>query len=163
MCLQLLLYTSMMKLNAYLSYVPSILALLVMGKLFFQYDIQASVWCDYLIGIWTQYLMFDAKESIELNKIYKINAIFNYSNSNTIQRWLPSSDGFIFHVLWIWFAVKMVCFAWKIGNLRYLLSKNDCKVVLILNFTHCISIFWCGYHHLKLWLHYNVYLDKLIR
>lgn len=77
MCLQLLVYTSMMKLNAYLSYVPSILALLVMGKLFFQYDIQASVWCDYLIGIWTQYLMFDAKESIKLNKIYKINAIFN--------------------------------------------------------------------------------------
>lgn len=69
-----------------LMYLDSILALLVMGKLFFQFDIQVSVWCDYLIGIWTQYLMFDAKESIELNKIYKINAIFNYSNSNMITR-----------------------------------------------------------------------------
>lgn len=72
LCLQLLVYVIKC-----ISYVPSILALLVMGKLFFQFDIQASVWCDYLIGIWTQYLMFDAKESIELNKIYKINAILN--------------------------------------------------------------------------------------
>lgn len=64
-CLQLLVYTYFndIILFKYL-YTFYILAFLEMGKLFFQFNFQVSVCCDYLIGTRAQCSnMFDAKGS----------------------------------------------------------------------------------------------------